>query len=181
MTMQYLGEVRIMAFNFAPKYWALCNGQTMSIQQNQALFSLLGTTYGGNGVNTFQLPNLQTMVPGHMSSTYPLGAIVGEYNHTLALTEIPQHTHFLKVDAGAAGSGNVSAALPNYAFGQNSSSASSGDPPPFNMYSTVTTPVAPLAPEAMGNAGGSQPHENRQPFLTLNICIALAGIFPSRN
>jgi microcystin-dependent protein len=181
MTMQYIGEVRIMAFNYPPKYWAVCNGQTLSIQQNQALFSLLGTTYGGNGVNTFQLPNLQTMVPGHMSSTYPLGAIAGEYSHTLLLTEIPQHVHFLKVDATVAGGTNVSAAQAGYAFGQNSSSASTGDPPPFNTYSTATTPVAPLAPQAMGNAGGSQPHENRQPFLTLNICIALSGIFPSRN
>jgi microcystin-dependent protein len=181
MTMQYLGEVRIMAFNYPPKYWAVCNGQTLSISQNQALFSLLGTTYGGNGVNTFQLPNLQTLVPGHMSSTYPLGATLGEYSHTLLQTEIPLHTHMLKVDAGVAGGSNVSAALPNYAFGQNGSSASVGDPPPFNTYSTVTTPVAPLAPQAMGNAGGSQPHENRQPFLVLNICIALAGIFPSRN
>jgi microcystin-dependent protein len=181
MTMQYIGEVRIMAFNYPPKYWAVCNGQTLSIQQNQALFSLLGTTYGGNGVTTFQLPNLQTMAPGHQSSTYPLGAIAGEYSHTLLQTEIPQHTHLLKVDATAAGSANVSAAQPGYSFGQNGASASSGDPPLFNTYSTATTPVAPLAPQAMGNAGASLPHENRQPFLTLNICIALSGIFPSRN
>jgi len=116
-----------------------------------------------------------------MASEYPQGAIAGKYGHTLLLTEIPQHIHFLKVDATAAGSTNVSAAQPGYSFGQNSASASSGDPPPFHTYSTATTPVAPLAPQAMGNAGASQPHENRQPFLTLNICIALSGIFPSRN
>lgn len=181
MTLQYLGEIRIMAFNFAPKGWAMCNGQILAIQQNQALFSLLGTTYGGNGVNSFALPDLRTIVPGHVSSTYPLGAITGEYSHTLLLTEIPGHTHFMKVDATVAGASNASTAPSNGSFGQNSSKASTGSPPLFNMYSTVTTPSAPLASQALANAGGSQPHENRQPFLTLNICIALQGIFPSRN
>ncbi len=181
MTMQYLGEVRIMAFNYAPKNWAQCNGQTLAISQNQALFSLLGTTYGGNGVSTFQLPDLRTMVPGHMGPGNPQGQFLGEYSHTLLSTEIPQHTHLMKVDATVAGASNVSSALANYSFGQNGSSSSSGTAPAFNMYSTATSPVAPLAPQALSGGGGNQPHENRQPFLTLNICIALAGIFPSRN
>lgn len=181
MTQQYMGEIRIMSFNFAPKFWAPCNGQIMSIQQNQALFSLLGTTYGGNGVNTFALPDLRTLVPGGASSTFPLGAITGEYAHTLLQTEIPQHNHFLKVDATAAGSANTSAPAANKSFGQTAGSATEGTAPVFNMYSTATSPVAALAPQALGIAGGSQPHENRQPFLTFNICIALAGIYPSRN
>lgn len=181
MSLQYLGEIRIMAFNFPPKNWALCNGQLLSIPQNQALFSLLGTTYGGNGVTTFQLPDLRTFTPGGASSTYPLGAITGEYAHTLLQTEIPNHDHFMKVDATAAGSGNLSTATAGNSFGQTGSSASEGTAPVYNMYSTVVTPTAPMAPQAMGTAGNSQPHENRQPFLTVNICIALAGVYPSRN
>ena len=181
MTQQYMGEIRIMGFNFPPKNWALCNGQILSIAQNQALFSLLGTTYGGNGVTTFQLPDLRTAALGGVSSTFPLGAITGEYAHTLLQTEIPQHVHFLKVDATKTGSTNLSTAAAGNSFGQTGSSASEGTAPVYNMYSTVVTPTAPLAPQALGNAGGSQPHENRQPFLTLNICIALAGIYPSRN
>src|SRR3954468_16231420 len=107
MSMQYLGELRIMPFAYAPKYWAQCNGQLLSISQNQALFSLLGTTYGGNGVNNFALPDLRTMVPGHLSSGYPQGAVTGEYNHTLLQTEIPLHTHFMRVDATVAGASNA--------------------------------------------------------------------------
>ncbi len=180
MSLQYLGEIRIMAFNFAPKGWAMCNGQILSIQQNTALFSLLGTVYGGNGTTTFALPDLRTIVPGHMSSTYPLGAIVGEYSHTLLQTEIPQHTHFMKVDATSAGASNTSLPAAGNSFGQTSGS-SSGSAVAFNMYSPTLTPVAQMAPQALGFAGGNQPHENRQPFLTVNICISLVGIFPSRN
>jgi microcystin-dependent protein len=176
-----MGEIRIMGFNFPPKHWAQCNGQLMAISQNQALFSLLGTTYGGNGVTTFALPDLRTLALGGVSSSYPLGAITGEYAHTLLQTEIPSHVHFLKVDATKAGSSNLSTAAAGNSFGQTGSSASEGTAPVYNMYSTVVTPTAPMAPQALGTAGGSQPHENRQPFLTVNICIALAGIFPSRN
>jgi microcystin-dependent protein len=181
MALQYMGEIRIMSFNYAPKFWAPCNGQLMSIQQNQALFSLLGTTYGGNGVQTFALPNLQTMVPGGVSSSYPPGAIAGEYFHTLLQTEIPQHAHLLKVDATAAGTANTSLPAANKSFGQTAGFASEGTAPVFNMYTTATTPLVALATQALGNAGASQPHENRQPFLVLNVCISLSGIFPSRN
>jgi microcystin-dependent protein len=176
-----MGELRIMSFNFAPKYWAQCNGQLLSIQQNQALFSLLGTTYGGNGTTTFALPDLRTLVPAHLSSSYPQGAVVGEYSHTLIQTEMPQHLHFLMADATHAGDTNVATAATGNSFGQTYGKPSSGAPISFNMYSTTLSPAAPMAPQALGIAGGSQPHENRQPFLVLNICIALQGIFPSRN
>jgi microcystin-dependent protein len=176
-----MGELRIMSFNFAPKYWAQCNGQLLAINQNQALFSLLGTTYGGNGVTNFALPDLRTMVPAHLSSDYPQGAIVGEYSHTLIQTEMPQHMHFLRADATSAGTANAAVAVAGNSFGQTYGKPSTGAPVGFNMYSTVLSPMAPMAPQALGTAGGSQPHENRQPFLTLNICIALQGIFPSRN
>jgi microcystin-dependent protein len=179
--MQYLGEIRIMGFNYPPKGWTMCNGQLLAIQQNQALFSLLGTTYGGNGVSTFALPDLRTMVPGHWNPTYPIGAIVGEYSHTLLQTEMPQHSHFMKVDATKAGTANLSSPAAGNSFGQTAGSSSGGGAVAFNMYSPTLQPVAQLAPQALGLTGGSQPHENRQPFLTLNICIALQGIFPSRN
>jgi microcystin-dependent protein len=177
----YMGELRIMSFNFAPKYWAQCNGQLLSIQQNQALFSLLGTTYGGNGTTNFALPDLRTLVPGHLSSSYPQGAVVGEYSHTLIQTEMPQHLHFLQADATSAGTANAAVAVTGNSFGQTYGKPSSGAPVSFNMYSTTLSPAAAMAPQALGVAGGSQPHENRQPFLVLNICIALQGIFPSRN
>lgn len=180
MTQQYMGEIRIMGFNFPPKGWAFCNGQILSIAQNQALFSLLGTTYGGNGTTTFALPDLRTIVPGHANATYPLGAVTGEYAHTLIQTEIPQHMHFLRVDATGAVANNTSLPAAGNSFGQTAGS-SGGNTVAFNMYSTTLTPTSQLASQALGNAGGSQPHENRQPFLTLNICIALQGIYPSRN
>ncbi|WP_165185475.1 phage tail protein [Caulobacter soli] len=181
MSMQYMGEIRIMAFNYAPKNWAMCNGQTLAISQNQALFSLLGTTYGGNGVTTFCLPDLRTLVPGHVGQGYTLGETLGEYSHTLLQTEIPQHTHFFKVDDTNAASSNTSAAAAGKSFGQTAGSLNGSSPVAFNMYSSTLTPTSVMAPQALGIAGGSQPHENRQPFLTLNICIALSGIFPSRN
>jgi microcystin-dependent protein len=177
----YMGELRIMSFNFAPKYWAQCNGQFLPINSNQALFSLLGTTYGGNGVTTFALPDLRTIVPAHLGAGYVQGEVVGEYSHTLTQGEMPQHLHFLKADAATAGSSNVALPVANQSFGQSYGKASSGGSVGFNVYNTASSPLAPMAPQALGNAGGSQPHENRQPFLTLNICIALSGIFPSRN
>ena len=181
MSTPFLSEIKIVSFNFAPKGWALCNGQLLPINQNQALFSLLGTTYGGNGTTTFALPDLRTLVPAHLSSSYPQGVVVGEYSHTLIQTEMPQHLHFLKADATHAGDTNVATAATGNSFGQTYGKPSSGAPISFNMYSTTLTPAAPMAPQALGTAGGSQPHENRQPFLVLNICIALQGIFPSRN
>uniref|UniRef100_B0SX66 Tail Collar domain protein n=1 Tax=Caulobacter sp. (strain K31) TaxID=366602 RepID=B0SX66_CAUSK len=177
----YLGELRIMSFNFAPKAWAQCNGQLLSINQNQALFSLLGTTYGGNGQTTFALPDLRTRVPAHFGQSYVQGQVMGEYSHTLIQTEIPQHVHILQADAATAAANNTSSAVAGNSFGQSLSKASSGSTSAFNMYNTALTPSAPMTPAALAPAGGSQPHENRQPFLALTICIALQGVFPSRN
>ena len=181
MSDQFVAEIRIFGFNFAPTGWAQCNGQLLPISQNTALFSLLGTTYGGNGTTNFALPDLRTMVPAHLGQGYVQGEVLGEYSHTLIQSEMPQHLHFLRADATNAGTANVSAAAAGASFGQTYGKPSSGSPIAFNMYSTVLTPMAPMAPQVLGTAGGSQPHENRQPFLTLNICIALQGIFPSRN
>lgn len=184
MTQQYLSEVRMMSFNFAPKGWALCNGQTLSIQQNAALFSLLGTTYGGNGVSTFNLPNLQGRVPLSYGTAvdgtpYVLGEAAGEVTHTLTQQEIAQHTHLMQ---GKAVNGIAGGAVPDTAVVPAQGTIFEGTVAngTANIYSG--TPAGPaMASNAIANEGGSQPHANQQPYLVINFCIALVGIFPSRS
>ncbi len=165
MSTPFLGEIKIMSFNFAPKGWALCNGQLLPINQNTALFSLLGTTYGGDGRVTFGLPNLQGRVPFHMGNGLTLGAAGGEETHTLSIEELPTHTH-----APTGSSLPPSAASP--AGNVWASTAGGG---------YAASPDTTLNPASITGTGGSQPHQNMAPFLTLNFCIALQGIFPSRN
>ena len=166
MATPFLGELRIFSFGFAPRGWATCNGQLMPINQNQALFSVLGTTFGGNGTTTFALPNLQGRVPMHTSSAYPLGDAGGEDAHHLTTAEIPGHTHQVNASAARATThnvvGNIWAATLT------------------NQYATGTA-TATLNPGAIANSGSSRAHENRPPMLGLNICIAIVGIFPSRS
>jgi microcystin-dependent protein len=161
----FLSEIRIMSFNFPPKGWALCNGQILPINQNQALFSLLGTTYGGDGRVNFALPNLQGRVPLHMGSNFVLGQNGGEAAHTLNISELPAHTH-----TPVGSSNNASAASPS---GNLWAAQTAGTYAP--------TPDTNLNPASITNTGGSQPHDNMSPYLVLNFCIALQGIFPSRN
>jgi microcystin-dependent protein len=161
----FLAEIRVVAFNFAPRGWAFCNGQTLPINQNQALFSLLGTTYGGNGVTTFALPNFQGRVPVHFGNGISLGQAAGEENHTLTIAEMPSHTHI-----ASASSNPADAASPT-----NNVSAKSVQP------AYAATPNAPLHPSSVAAAGSGHPHLNMSPFLVLNFVIALQGIFPSRN
>jgi microcystin-dependent protein len=154
----------MMSFTFAPKGWALCNGQLMPINQNQALFALLGTAFGGDGRVTFGLPNLQGSVPIHVGSGHTLGQRGGEQNHTLTTPELPTHVHVFN-----ASQSNANTPLPgNNMFGTSN-----------NMYSAATGLVA-INPQTISNTGGSQAHLNMQPFLTLSFCIALQGIFPSQ-
>ena len=164
----YMSEIRIMSFNFAPKGWALCNGQLMPINQNQALFSLLGTTYGGDGRVTFGLPDLRGRVPVYQGNGIVLGERAGEEAHTVSMQEMPAHTHFMQANT-----------QPN--------PADQAIPSP-NLFGTLTTPIyggptnlTTLLPTTISNVGGSQPHTNMQPYLVLNMCIALQGVFPSRN
>jgi microcystin-dependent protein len=172
MAEPFLGELRIMSFNFAPKGWALCQGQTLPINQNQALFSLLGTAYGGDGRVTFALPNLQGRTPIHPGGGFGfVGERFGETSHTLTQSEMPPHIHQAVTDntTAPASGGNQPAATKRLA----------GNDPGF-LYSAASQPLL-MAPGAIGNTGGSQPHNNLQPFIALTFAIALQGIFPSRN
>ncbi|MBO9707845.1 MAG: phage tail protein [Caulobacter sp.] len=184
MSDQYLAEIRIFSFPFAPAGWAQCAGQLIPIQQNTALFSLLGTTYGGNGTSNFALPNLMGNIPIHIGrnqpgpglSVYDLGQTGGSPNVTLLQNEIPIHSH-APVSTTATGttataSGNQPAKAYQGNFGQNTQGL---------LYSNVSTPATQLPAQSIGPAGGTLPHNNMMPTLFLNYCIALRGIFPARN
>lgn len=163
----FIGEIKIFSFGFAPKYWALCNGQTMDIQQNSALFSLLGTVYGGDGRTTFCLPDLRTRVPMHVAAGYTLGEPGGSDSCTLGLAEMPVHNHLVY--------GNTSTATGNVP----SPSVRIAGAEPGNLYGPPSSTTT-MHPDSIGDTGGSQPHENRQPYLALSFCIAIAGYYPSR-
>jgi microcystin-dependent protein len=173
MAEPFIAEMSIMSFNFAPKGWALCNGQVMSIQQNLALFSLVGTQFGGNGSTTFALPDLRGRTPVDCSvvdGSYKLGQTGGEEAHTLVVSELPKHPHPFQASTQ---NGNV--ANPTGAVLATFST----------LYGPPTQPTAvgqsaPYGP-MIGDAGGSAPHENRMPYTVLNICIALVGLYPSKN
>ena len=166
MAEPFLSEIRIFSFDFAPKGWALCNGQLLPINQNQALFSLLGTTFGGDGRVNFALPDLRARVPIHVGSGHTLGEKGGEQAHTLSIAELPTHTHVFKA--------STTSATANTGPGGNYLGQSSG----VFLYGPASNLTA-MAPNALANVGGSQAHLNMQPFLTLNFSIALQGIFPS--
>lgn len=165
MAEPFLSEIRIMSFNFAPKGWAECNGQQLPINQNQALFSLLGTTYGGNGQTTFALPDLRGKTPIHVGQGFLLGNQGGEQQHTLTIGELPQHIHTMQ---GSSANADITS-------------------PGGNLLAQTSQTYGPaqnltaLDASSNGPVGGSQPHQNMQPFLTLCFCIALQGIFPSPN
>ena len=180
MSDPFIGELRIMSFGYAPRGWAMCNGQIMQISQNQALFSLLGTMYGGNGVQTFALPNLQGRVPIHTGPANVQGVSAGQESHTLSFSELPAHGHPIRAKAAASPAGPVGRAPNANKVLAEANAAVTGGTSPVNIYGTGA-PTSVMAPAMIGLAGGSQAHENRQPFLALNICIALQGIFPSRN
>jgi len=177
MSEPFLGEIRMFAGNFAPRGWAFCNGQVLSIAQNTALFSLLGTTYGGNGQTTFALPNLQGRLPMHWGTgagltPRTLGEMSGTESVTLLSTQMPAHNHAMEASSNQGDQfspqGNVNAVLVNSSTQQ-----------PENMYSAA--PNTTMAPQSVGLAGGSQPHDNMSPFLCFSFIIALEGIYPSRS
>ncbi|HEY1473318.1 MAG TPA: tail fiber protein [Pseudolabrys sp.] len=179
MANPFVGEIRCFGFNFAPAGWAMCNGQLMSISQNTALFSILGTTYGGDGQSTFGLPNLQGQIPMHWGNgpggfNTTIGQVQGAATVTLLSTQMPVHNHGVASELiGAGGIGEHAAAPTNNTF--------IGPSAPDQIYSTSPTINASFLNSAIGSTGGSIPHDNMQPFLVLNFCIALLGIFPTRN
>lgn len=161
----YLSEIRIFSFNYAPKGWALCNGQLLPINQNQALFSLLGTVYGGDGRVTFALPDLRGRAPMHAGSSITQGERAGAEAVTLIASQLPAHTHVPV----------ASTAVADQVSPQNNLWAASA----YTAY--AASPNTTMSPADITQTGGNQPHNNMSPFLTLNFCIALAGVFPSRN
>jgi microcystin-dependent protein len=163
-----LAEIRIVAFNFAPRNWAFCDGQILPINQNQSLYSLLGTTYGGDGRTTFALPDLRGRTPIHFDGSHPLGQKAGEEAHVLTHAEIPAHTHQLQVSNDAADN-----AIPDGAALARSTATDPNWAPPGTAVD--------MASQAIATVGNGQGHQNMQPFLALTFCIALQGLFPSRN
>jgi microcystin-dependent protein len=177
MSEPYIGQIQAFGFDFAPRGWALCNGQLMSIAHNTALFSLIGTTYGGDGVTTFALPDLRGRAPTHWGqgpglSDYEMGEMYGQQTHTLISTEMPAHNHILMANAGTADASDQPAN--NLLCQAHDASTGSG----INVYSPHANTT--MSPMAISVSGGSQPHNIQGPRLTISFCIALEGIFPSR-
>lgn len=160
----FLGEIRIVAFGFAPRGWAQCNGQFLPINQNQALFSILGTQYGGNGQTTFALPDLRGKTPISFGGGRTIGEKGGQEAHAVTINEMPTHTHIVAAGNSAANTASPAGSF----FAQNAGAY-------------AVTPNAAMAAETVTNVGGSQPHQNMGPYLVLIFCIALQGIFPSQN
>jgi microcystin-dependent protein len=171
MATPFIGEIKMFGGNFAPRNYAFCAGQLLSIAQNSALFALLGTTYGGNGQTTFALPDLRGRAPIHQGNlagggSYSMGQVLGTESVTLTASQMPAHTHSLGANSGpGSGAGPSGAVWASSAATQN----------------YAATGSTPMNAAAVTSSGGNQPHENRQPFLTINFIIALFGIFPSRN
>jgi microcystin-dependent protein len=165
MSTPFLGEIKIISWNFPPKGWAFCNGQQLPINQNQALFSLFGTMYGGNGQTTFALPDFRGRAPIHVGAGFIQGQSGGQESHTVTMSEMPAHNHIAM----------ASTAAPNQGSPVGNMCADNGQ----NLYAAASN--AAMAPQAVTNVGGSQAHANLQPFLCLNFIVALIGIFPSRN
>jgi microcystin-dependent protein len=181
MSTPFLGELRVVSFNFAPKGWAQANGQFLPINQNQALFSLLGTMYGGNGQTTFALPDLRGRSPIHMGSGHTQGEAGGSEAVTITMQTMPQHIHFLQANTTVAATSNTATATAGASLGQTIGSPATGASFPLSIYQTNISGQVAMATQSVTNVGGSQPHANRQPYTCLNIIIALQGIFPSQN
>jgi microcystin-dependent protein len=185
MSEPYVGQIEFFAFDFAPRGWVMCQGQLLAINQNQALFSLLGTTYGGNGTTNFQLPDLRSRVPvaqgvSSQGQSWVLGETQGEENHLLLIGEMPGHTHSLNAVAAMTSSNNIDAPGTTTVMGQGFSN-SGGTIAAANIYAADTAPSQNMSGQSLLPSGSSQPHSNLMPGLALNACIATTGLFPSRN
>jgi microcystin-dependent protein len=168
MATPFLSEIRVFSFNFPPKGWAFCDGSLMQISQNPSLFQLIGAMYGGDGQTSFGLPNLQSRTPIHAGNGYPMASLGGEATHTLTVDEMPQHLHTVVALDAAATIGSPNGAGLAQPVAQ------------VGAVYAIGASKAKMNAQALANAGGSQPHNNLQPSLTLNFCIALSGEFPSQ-
>ena len=171
MSQPFLSEIKIFSFGFNPRSWAMCNGQFLPINQNQALFSLLGTTYGGNGQTTFALPDLRGRVPLHEGGGFTLGQAGGQTAHTLTQSELPSHIHIMSCSDASGDTVPPATAAQHNIWAQTTQNPYAAVPP---------NPNTAMNPGSIGPTGGSQPHSNMAPYLVLNFCIALTGIFPSQ-
>jgi microcystin-dependent protein len=180
MSTPFMGQIEIFSFNYAPKGWTMCNGQLLPINQNQALFSLLGTMYGGDGRVTFGLPDLRSRIPVSMGPQNVIGTRAGQEAHTLIMGEMASHNHMVNVDATTAATSNAVSPATNEVLGLTAGQLHDGTPLAINMYATGAGNTT-FDPRSIGNTGGSQAHTNLQPYLVLNFCISLQGIFPSQN
>ncbi|PWJ58077.1 microcystin-dependent protein [Dyadobacter jejuensis] len=171
MAEPFLSEIRMVSFTFPPKGWALANGQLLPINQNQALYSLLGTTFGGDGRVNFALPDYQGRVPMHVSQGHRLGEKGGEQSHTLSVSELPSHTHLMSAIDPGSSDNNIN----------NPSNSLFSNSKPADLYQNTLANLTALSPNTIGGGGGNQSHINMQPFLTISFCIALQGVFPTRN
>jgi microcystin-dependent protein len=179
MAEPFLGELKFISWNFPPKGWTFCNGQLLPINQNQALFAILGTTYGGDGRQTFGLPNLQGRMPVHVGDGIVLGERSGETAHTINISELPAHNHVPVANSSPA---DAVTADPNGTTILGASNGGTGSPvQPFGANIYGSSPNTSMAPGWISSVGGSQPHENMSPYLVVNVIIALTGIFPSQN
>ena len=177
----YLSEIKIVAFNFPPKGWAFCNGQLLPINQNQALFSLVGTMYGGDGRVTFGLPDLRGCVAMGQGNGHGMGEKGGSETVTLNQSQMPAHLHDFKCDATTAATSNVGTPAAGMCLGQTIGSPAQGSSFTLSLYdANVAGQFSTLAPQSLSNTGGSQAHTNMQPYLSLNFVIALQGVFPPR-
>ena len=181
MSAPFLSEIKLVSFNFPPKGWAFCNGQLLPINQNQALFALLGTTYGGNGQTTFALPDLRGRLPIHFGGSHNLGEAAGSTSVTINIQQLPTHTHFVSASSTIPAATAQNAA-PGTAktFAQGNAALQGGQTALVGIYGDPANLVT-MLPTGVSSVGGSQPHNNMMPYLTLNFIIALQGIFPSRN
>lgn len=168
MGQPFVGEVRMFAGNFAPVGWMLCQGQVLAISENETLFNLIGTTYGGDGQETFRLPDLQGRVPIHQTGSYPIGSTGGVESVTLTTTQIPQHSHTLAATTSPANDVNPA----NNVLAQAST---------FDGYEIALPPSTAMAPQSLTPDGGSQPHDNMQPYLCVNFIISMFGIYPTQS
>jgi microcystin-dependent protein len=183
MSEPYVGQIEFFAFGYAPKGWNLCAGQLLPVSQNQALFALLGTTYGGNGTTNFQLPDLRSRVPvgstvgAGSQGNWTLGETQGEENHTLLITEMPQHAHIVNAVSGQGSNNSIDVPGTTTVMAQAYQVGGAA----ANIYAVDSAPSQPMSQQALSMAGGNTPHSNMMPGLALNACIAMVGLFPSRS